>query len=70
VRRDHVQLLRAVLDVTAPGGVVYFSTNHQRFGPRLDELADETAEIVEITEQTVPPDFRNRGVHRCWRILR
>jgi 23S rRNA (cytosine1962-C5)-methyltransferase len=70
VRRDHVQLLRAVLDVTAPGGVVYFSTNHQRFGPRLDELADETAEIVEITEQTVPPDFRNRGVHRCWRIVR
>jgi 23S rRNA G2069 N7-methylase RlmK/C1962 C5-methylase RlmI len=66
VQRDHVRLLRAVLAVLAPGGVVYFSTNHQRFQPRLAEL--DGARCDEITAKTVPPDFRNRQVHRCWRI--
>jgi 23S rRNA (guanine2445-N2)-methyltransferase / 23S rRNA (guanine2069-N7)-methyltransferase len=30
-------------------------------------LADVT--IREISRQTVPEDFRNRRIHRCWRLL-
>ena len=26
--------------------------------------------IREISRQTVPPDFRNRRIHRCWRMVR
>ena len=37
VQRDHVDLLRRVLDRLAPGGVLVFSTNHRRF--RLDAEA-------------------------------
>jgi 23S rRNA G2069 N7-methylase RlmK/C1962 C5-methylase RlmI len=50
------------------GGVIYFSTNFRRF--KLDEAAIESSQIREISKQTVPPDFRNRRIHRCWRIVR
>lgn len=65
VQRDHRSLVRAALRVLAPGGVLYFSTNHQRFLPDLDDLG---AAAREITGETVPEDYRNRTVHRCWRI--
>ena len=66
VLRDHRRLLEAVLAVTTPGGTVLFSTNHQRFVPDLEGLA--VASLREITAQTVPVDYRNKQVHRCWRI--
>ena len=46
-----------------PGGVLYFSTNHQRFEPRLEGLRAE-----EITRETAPPDYR-RTPHRCFRLV-
>ena len=63
VQRDHRELVEAALKVLAPGGVVYFSTNHQRFESRLDGLAAE-----DITQETTPPDYR-RTPHRCYRIV-
>jgi len=66
IQRDHRRLLDSVLAVMAPGGVVWFSTNHQRFEPQLDGLASE---IKDMTELTVPEDYRNRTVHRCWRMV-
>ncbi len=65
VQRDHRVLLERALAVLAPRGVLFFSTNHQRFAPRLDGLRGE---VREITAATVPIDYRNRHVHRCWRI--
>ncbi len=66
ILRDHPELLRKVLAVMAPGSVVFFSTNHQRFEPRLGDLA--CLSMREITPDTIPEDYRNRRVHRCWRI--
>ncbi|MBZ0167087.1 MAG: class I SAM-dependent methyltransferase, partial [Candidatus Omnitrophica bacterium] len=66
INRDHVTLLRQVLKVTQPGGTVFFSTNHQRFEPRLNELT--VTDLRELTPQTIPEDYRNRNVHRCWRF--
>jgi 23S rRNA G2069 N7-methylase RlmK/C1962 C5-methylase RlmI len=68
IQRDHPDLLRRVLEVTAIGGKVLFSTNHQRFEPRLDGLA--TSSIEEWTPATIPEDYRNRRVHRCWCLVR
>jgi len=65
VRRDHRDLLEATRRVLAKEGTVLFSTNHQRFEPDLDGLGFE---VRETTEETVPPDFRNRSVHRSWRL--
>jgi len=66
VQRDHPALLLEVLEVASPGALIFFSTNHQRFEPRLLDLPVRS--FREITEQTVPRDYRNRRVHRCWRI--
>lgn len=68
VQRDHVELLQRLLSWTAPGGVIYFSTNFRRF--KFAEAEMSGASIREISRQTVPPDFRNRRIHRCWRIVR
>ena len=47
-----------------PGGVIFFSTNFRRFKLAEAELPGVT--FREISRQTVPPDFRNRRIHRCW----
>lgn len=67
VNRDHVEMLRAVFTVMRPKSVVFFSTNHQRFEPHLEEL--DLGSLEEITAKTVPEDYRNRQVHRCWKII-
>lgn len=66
VQRDHVALVRGCLSLLAPGGELLFSTNLRSFRLDADALADLS--MIEISEQTVPPDFRNRRIHRCWRI--
>ena len=63
VQRDHRALVEAALAALLPGGVLYFSTNHQRFEPRLEGLRAE-----EITRETAPLDYR-RTPHRCFRLV-
>ncbi len=64
IQRDHVPLLSAVLDHITTGGRVYFSTNFRQF--KLSEAELPARTIREISRQTVPEDFRNRRIHRCW----
>ncbi len=68
IQRDHVSLLNRVLKLMTPGGVIIFSTNFRRFKLAEDDIGAHT--IEDITPKTIPPDFRNRKVHRCWRIVR
>ena len=68
VQRDHAALLNQVLTRMSPGGILFFSTNFRRF--QLDEEALAGVTIREISRQTVPEDFRNKRIHRCWRIIR
>lgn len=67
VQRDHVELLEGVIRKMAPGGVIYFSTNFRRF--KLDEASLSALQVREISRQTVPEDFRNKRIHRCWRMV-
>ena len=62
------ELLRRVLPLVTPGGVIYFSTNFRRFKFQPENLS--LTESHEISKQTVPEDFRNRRIHRCWRLVR
>lgn len=50
-------------------GVIYFSTNYRRF--KLDEelLGELGVAHREISNQTVPPEYRNERIHRCWRMV-
>lgn len=65
VQRDHRALIEQTLAVLNESGVLWFSTNHQRFEPKLDGL-----DVVEMTRKTVPEDYRNRAVHRSFRIVK
>lgn len=67
VQRDHGALLRLCARVLAPGGRILFSTNMRSF--RLNDLPDGLA-TEEITEQTIPEDFRNRRIHYAWLLSR
>lgn len=66
VQRDHVELLNRVIEHMSPGGVILFSSNSRRF--KLDEQSLADVSIREISRQTVPEDFRNQRIHRCWRM--
>jgi 23S rRNA (guanine2445-N2)-methyltransferase / 23S rRNA (guanine2069-N7)-methyltransferase len=68
VERDHADLLERVAGGLAPGGVVYFSTNFRRFHLAEEQVAASYT-IREITRQTIPEDFRNERIHRCWRLV-
>ena len=68
VQRDAVPLLNAIAKRMSPGGLVYFSTNFRRFRFEESELVGYT--LREISRQTVPEDFRNKRIHRCWRLVR
>ena len=57
-----------LMGLLSPGGVLYFSTNYRGF--QLHEEALLPCELREITAETVPEDYRNKRVHRCWRIIR
>ena len=66
----HSQLFTLLFPLLAPGAVVYFSTNYRRF--HLDEqlLAGLNARFQDVSNRTVPPEYRNRRIHRCWRIVK
>lgn len=68
VQRDHALLINQCLKLLSDGGELFFSTNLRSFN--LDEAALATHSIKEISGQTVPEDFRNRKIHRCWLITR
>ena len=69
VQNKHVEMLNLISTILTPGGVVYFSTNFRRFKFEESDLVG-FAEIREISKQTVPEDFRNRRIHRCWRMVK
>ena len=68
IARHHPTLLRAVIDVMREGAVIFFSTNHQDFTLRTDDL--KVAAVKEITDLTIPEDYRSKKktIHRCWQI--
>jgi 23S rRNA (guanine2445-N2)-methyltransferase / 23S rRNA (guanine2069-N7)-methyltransferase len=69
VERDHAGLLELVAQNLAPGGIVYFSTNFRRFHLAAEQLSKLYA-IREITNRTIPEDFRNDRIHRAWRLVK
>jgi 23S rRNA (guanine2445-N2)-methyltransferase / 23S rRNA (guanine2069-N7)-methyltransferase len=67
VERDHGSLIDACAKVLAPGGLLVFSTNAQRF--KLEETLASRYDIRDISAATLPRDFeRNPRIHRCFEI--
>lgn len=70
VLRDHPQLVRDCLKALKSDGVLYFSTNFRKFRIRFPEEGDrgDKATVKNITNQTIPEDFRNQWIHACYEI--
>jgi len=66
VQRDYVSLLQDLLPWMRPGATIYFSNNLRTFKWDAAPLGIEAA--YEISNRTVPEDYRNRRIHRCWKI--
>jgi 23S rRNA (guanine2445-N2)-methyltransferase / 23S rRNA (guanine2069-N7)-methyltransferase len=67
VERDHGSLIDGCAKLLAPGGLLVFSTNAQRF--KLDEGLAGRYDIRDISAATLPRDFeRNPRIHRCFEI--
>jgi 23S rRNA (guanine2445-N2)-methyltransferase / 23S rRNA (guanine2069-N7)-methyltransferase len=67
VQRDHPELIELCLRLLAPGGVLLFSTNAQRFRP--DPVLLQRWQVRDISARMLPFDFeRNPRIHRCFEI--
>lgn len=69
IAQDHPLLLNAVVELIRPGGIIFFSTNHQYFEPRMDEV--RLVAFEEITARTIPEDYlhKRKTIHRCWKLV-
>ena len=62
-------LIDRCMELLAPGGLLVFSTNAQRF--RLDDAVAQRWRVRDISAATLPFDFeRNARIHRCYEITR
>ena len=71
INRDWPQLVKDCLNILAPGGKLYFSTNSERIKFDISKIPPKTAtgsEFTwkEITEQTIPVDFAGKKPHKVW----
>jgi 23S rRNA G2069 N7-methylase RlmK/C1962 C5-methylase RlmI len=66
VDRDHPWLLADIAKILKPEGRCFFSTNSRQF--KLDEQKLSTAfdNIEEVSQLSVPEDFRNKRIHQSW----
>ena len=68
VAESHGELFTNLVPLLAHNAVVYFSTNYRRFKLDEDLMARLGLRWREITSRTLPPEYRNERIHRCWRM--
>ncbi|MCR4736025.1 MAG: class I SAM-dependent methyltransferase [Treponema sp.] len=74
INRDWPQLVKDCLNILAPGGKLYFSTNSERLKFDQTKIPPKTAAgfaftCKEITEETIPLDFAGKKPHKVWEII-
>lgn len=67
IQIDYLFLIKKALNLLAPGGIIFFSTNSRHF--IFDESQFNGCKCIEISKQTIPIDFHNQKIHRCWKIM-
>lgn len=66
IQIDYIPLLKKALKLLTKGGMIIFSTNSRRFV--FEEAHFQPCTIVEISHKTLPIDFHDPKIHRCWKI--
>lgn len=68
IERDHPILVRDTMQLLAPGGTLFFSTNKRKF--ELHRIITDTYKVKEISQWTIPQDFHQSQIHRAFTIER
>lgn len=66
IQKDHVMLIDQCLDLLTKNGVIVFSNNYKGF--RMDPDVRKRGFVNNITEETIPEDFKGSKIHKCWLI--
>jgi len=67
IQRDHGRLVADCMRILAPGGLLVFSTNAQRF--TLDTDVHNAFRVADVSAMTLPFDFKgNPRIHRCFEV--
>ena len=66
VQVDYIFLIDRALQLLNKGGTIFFSTNLRSFV--FDLGAFESCDIRDISDKTIPIDFQDKKIHRCWKI--
>lgn len=85
VNRHWQDLVRSCCMLLSPGGTLYFSTNSRTLKFSTERLSDQPVEqslphcfslqkqrftVEDNSIQSIPEDFRNKKIHRLWKIMR
>lgn len=68
IQYDYIFLLMKALTLLTVGGAIFFSTNSRKFA--FDESIFDHCKIKEISYKTLPLDFHDPKIHRCWKITK
>ncbi len=66
IQKDYPFLISKALSLLSRDGVLIFSTNSRDFD--FDASLFDGCAIVDISKKTIPLDFHNQKIHRCWKI--
>ena len=67
INRDWPKFVELCLTSLNPDGILYFSTNSKKL--RFDQnLLPQNVTVKDISEATIPEDFKNKKIHKCWEI--
>lgn len=64
VQRDHVRLISQAMKLLSPSGTLVFSNNLRSF--ELDAKLPVLYQVADVSQQSVPEDFRNKKIHNCY----
>lgn len=71
VQRDHVELLRLISPLLAPGGKLIFSNNKRKFKLDVEALAQQGWQVKDVSQASLPEDFkRNVHIHVCFELTK
>lgn len=66
VERDQTPLIEACMNLLKETGILYFSCNKRTF--KLDPEITAKYQVKNITKDTIPMDFHDQKIHRCFEI--
>lgn len=64
IQRDHESLLRQCMELLNPQGRLLFSNNLRTF--KMSQKILENFNVTNITQATLPIDYRNNRIHNAW----